>query len=55
MRKGMLSTETLVIAVFLVVGFVIFLLIYATLTADSPGFINIFVNRILDWILSLFS
>ena len=55
-RKGIaLTTETLAIVVFAVIGFVIFLLIYSSVTANSPGVVNQFTNRMLDALLGLFA
>jgi hypothetical protein len=55
-RKGIaLTTETLTIIVFAVVGFMLFLLIYSSVTSDSPGMVNTFTNRLLDWLLGLFA
>ncbi|MBI4170125.1 MAG: hypothetical protein HY514_00380 [Candidatus Aenigmarchaeota archaeon] len=55
-RKGIaLTTETLTIVVFAVIGFVFFLLIYVTVTSDAPGPINTLINRILDSILGFFA
>ena len=52
MKKGIvLTTEMLVIVVFLVIGFFIFLLIYSSVTSESPGMVNTFTNRLLDSIL----
>jgi len=55
-KKGMLmTTELLAIIVFLVVGFILLLLIYSSVTADSPGSVNTFTNRILDALLGWMS
>lgn len=56
MEKGSaLPAEYLPIIIFLAAVLIILVLIYASVTSDSPGYINTFVNRILDNLLEFFA
>ncbi len=55
-QKGIvITTEMLVIVVFLVVGAFLFIVIYSTFVGNSADPINVFTNRLLDSLIGKLS